>query len=46
MELRGCTIDVKYTPAGKRVLESSCGMKLDGMKFTEMMEAGVEELDG
>lgn len=44
MELMGCTIGIKYTTAGKRVLESSCGMKLDGMKFTEMLEAREEEL--
>lgn len=46
-EAGGCTIDIK-TKTGKkgtmRVLVSSCGLKLDGMKFSDMEEKREKEL--
>jgi hypothetical protein len=46
-EVGGCTIDIK-TSTGKRgtkrVVVSSCGLKLDGMKFSDMDEKRAKEL--
>lgn len=41
----GCTLDIRTTKQGKRVVASTCGKKLDHMKFAPLEKERNEELE-